>query len=87
MAPSFPDAADIPWHVDLYLVGNNSPGIIKVVELGPKFVKKFAKMNRQINPKRKFFKIESKNMPNIKYIIVRAVNPINYIYLLPQLSI
>ena len=37
MAPSFPEAAEIPWEVDRYRVGKASPGMTKVVVLGPKF--------------------------------------------------
>ena len=44
IAPSFPDAADIPWQVDRYLVGNTSPGMINVVAFGPKLLKKLAKV-------------------------------------------
>lgn len=40
MAPSFPDAEDIPWQVDLNLAGNISAGTTNVVALGPKFAKK-----------------------------------------------
>ena len=35
MAPTFPNAAAIPWQVALNLVGNNSPGMMKHVALGP----------------------------------------------------
>lgn len=35
IAPSLPDAAEIPWAVDLYRVGNTSPGTMKVVVFGP----------------------------------------------------
>lgn len=40
IAPSFPDAAEIPWHVDLSLAGKISAGTTKVVLLGPKLAKK-----------------------------------------------
>lgn len=43
MAPVFPLAAEIPWAVERYRVGKASPGITKVVMLGPKFWKKLAK--------------------------------------------
>lgn len=36
IAPNFPEAAEMPWHVDLKRVGNTSPGIMKVVAFGPK---------------------------------------------------
>lgn len=39
IAPAFPEAAAIPWQVDLNLVGNTSPGIMNVVVLGPKLKK------------------------------------------------
>jgi len=37
IAPSFPDAAEIPWAVDRYRVGKTSPGMTNVVVFGPKF--------------------------------------------------
>ena len=40
IAPSLPEAADIPWQVDLSLAGNISAGTMKVVLFGPKFAKK-----------------------------------------------
>lgn len=40
MAPALPAAAELLWHVDLNLAGNNSAGTINVVALGPKFEKK-----------------------------------------------
>lgn len=43
MAPSFPLAAAIPCAVERYRVGKILPGIMKVVTLGPKLVKKFAR--------------------------------------------
>lgn len=43
IAPSLPEAAEIPWEVDLYRVGKHSPGMTKVVVLGPKFWKKLAR--------------------------------------------
>ena len=43
MAPSFPQAAVIPYAVDRYRVGNASPGTMKLVVFGPKFWKKLAK--------------------------------------------
>ena len=42
-APSLPHAAQIPYAVALYLVGQFSEGIRNVVVLGPKFWKKLAK--------------------------------------------
>lgn len=42
IAPNLPEAAEIPWQVERYLVGNTSPGIIKVVALGPKLLNRFA---------------------------------------------
>lgn len=42
MAPNFPEAAAIPWHLDLNLVGKTSPGIINVVVFGPKLQKNCA---------------------------------------------
>jgi hypothetical protein len=33
--PILPDAAEIPWDVERYLVGKHSPGTMKVVEFGP----------------------------------------------------
>jgi hypothetical protein len=35
MAPSLPEAAEIPWAVARYRVGKSSPGMMKVVALGP----------------------------------------------------
>lgn len=46
MAPSLPLAAEIPWAVERYRVGKISPGMIKVVVLGPKFWKKLVKQYR-----------------------------------------
>ena len=43
IAPSWPLAAEIPLAVERYLVGNISPGMTKVVTLGPKFWKKPAR--------------------------------------------
>jgi hypothetical protein len=43
MAPSFPLAAAIPCPVERYRVGKSSPGTMKVVTLGPKLAKKFAR--------------------------------------------
>nr|ACR36661.1 unknown [Zea mays] len=40
MAPSFPDAAEMPWHVDRSLAGKISAGTMNVVALGPKLAKK-----------------------------------------------
>jgi len=44
IAPSLPDAAEIPWQVDLYRVGKTSPGTMKVVEFGPKLVKNWMRV-------------------------------------------
>jgi hypothetical protein len=41
VAPILPLAAEIPWTVERYRVGNTPPGMMKVVTLGPKFWKKF----------------------------------------------
>lgn len=49
MAPILPEAAEIPWAEDLYLVGKTSPGTIKVVTLGPNCMKNWQTMYR---PKR-----------------------------------
>ncbi|KAF7837473.1 phosphoenolpyruvate carboxylase kinase 1-like [Senna tora] len=46
MAPAFPDAADMPWQVDLSLAGKISAGTTNVVALGPKLAKK--KVNEYI---------------------------------------
>ncbi|KAL0913693.1 hypothetical protein M5K25_017171 [Dendrobium thyrsiflorum] len=43
IAPAFPAAADIPWHVDLNLAGKISAGTMKVVLFGPKLAKKKVK--------------------------------------------
>jgi hypothetical protein len=40
MAPSFPDAAEMPWHVDRSLARKISVGMMNVVALGPKLAKK-----------------------------------------------
>ncbi|KAF7816574.1 serine/threonine-protein kinase AtPK2/AtPK19-like [Senna tora] len=40
MAPAFPAAAEIPWHVERNLAGNSSAGTINVVLFGPKLAKK-----------------------------------------------
>ena len=48
-APNFPDAADIPCAVLLYLVGNASPGVTPTVELGPKFEKKLHRQYKKTN--------------------------------------
>ena len=39
IAPSFPDAAAMPWADVLNLVGNTSPARTKVVAFGPKLLK------------------------------------------------
>lgn len=49
IAPSLPDAAEIPCAVERYRVGNASPGITKVVVLGPKFWKKLVRQYRKTN--------------------------------------
>jgi hypothetical protein len=49
IAPSLPDAAEIPWAVDRYRVGNASPGMMNVVVLGPKFWKKLVKQYKKKN--------------------------------------
>ena len=49
IAPSFPEAAEIPCAVDRYRVGNTSPGIINVVEFGPQFWKKSARQYKNTN--------------------------------------
>ena len=36
MAPALPEAAEMPWQVLRYLVGNTSAGMMNVVELGPR---------------------------------------------------
>ena len=38
IAPTFPDAAEIPWAVERYRVGKHSPGTMKVVAFGPKLL-------------------------------------------------
>nr|GLL45429.1 Os06g0324601 [Ipomoea trifida] len=40
IAPNFPAAPDIPWHVVLNRAGNSSAGTMKVVVFGPKLEKK-----------------------------------------------
>uniref|UniRef100_J3LVT6 Uncharacterized protein n=1 Tax=Oryza brachyantha TaxID=4533 RepID=J3LVT6_ORYBR len=40
MAPIFPAADEMPWHVERSLAGKISAGTMKVVELGPKLAKK-----------------------------------------------
>nr|GMD85834.1 Os06g0324601 [Ipomoea batatas] len=40
IAPSFPAAPDMPWHVVLNRAGNSSAGTMKVVVFGPKLEKK-----------------------------------------------
>ena len=35
IAPNFPDAADIPWHMVSMFVGKTSAGIRYVVQFGP----------------------------------------------------
>ena len=47
IAPILPEAADIPWQVERYRVGNSSPGIMNVVVFGPKFMKKPARQKRK----------------------------------------
>ena len=49
MAPNLPEAAEIPCAVDLYRVGNTSPGTTKVVVLGPKFWKKLVRQYKKTN--------------------------------------
>lgn len=39
IAPPFPPAPVMPWHVDRSRAGKTSAGRMNVVELGPKFVK------------------------------------------------
>uniref|UniRef100_A0A8R7UKG4 Uncharacterized protein n=1 Tax=Triticum urartu TaxID=4572 RepID=A0A8R7UKG4_TRIUA len=50
MAPSFPAAAEMPWHVDRSLAGKISAGTMKVVELGPKLAKKKVSAYSTTNP-------------------------------------
>jgi hypothetical protein len=50
IAPSFPDADDIPWQVDRNLAGKISAGTTNVVALGPKFAKKKVKEYITTNP-------------------------------------
>ena len=45
MAPRFPLAAAIPCAVERYRVGKILPGIMEVVTLGSKLVKKFARQS------------------------------------------
>jgi hypothetical protein len=47
IAPSLPDAAEIPCAVDRYRVGKTSPGMMNVVVFGPKFWKKLARQYRK----------------------------------------
>lgn len=81
IAPSFPDAADIPWHVDLYFVGNTSPGIINVVAFGPKLLNRFAQINNPNKIPVWFFK-----KAIAKKIIESNPKPIFWIGILPILS-
>lgn len=83
MAPNLPEAADIPWQVDLYYVGNTSPGIIKVVAFGPKLLNRLAKVYNVTNSQTGNVSL---NNPIIINKIVKAVNPIIYIVFLPHLS-
>jgi len=46
MEPIFPEAALIPYAVDLYRVGKTSPGTMKVVLFGPALVTKLQRQNR-----------------------------------------
>jgi hypothetical protein len=39
MAPTLPEAAEIPCDVERYRVGKHSPGTMKVVAFGPKLKK------------------------------------------------
>jgi len=72
MAPNFPEAAEIPWHVDLNCVGNTSPGMMKVVALGPKLLNRLARVYKLTNSQ---IGSVSLNNPIIMNKIVRAVNP------------
>ena len=50
IAPSFPTAADMPWHVVRKCVGNISAGTMNVVVFGPKLQKKKVNEYRMTNP-------------------------------------
>lgn len=50
IAPALPAAAEMPWHIDRSLAGKISAGTIKVVELGPKLVKKKVKAYMSMKP-------------------------------------
>lgn len=47
IAPSLPEAADRPWHVERYRVGKCSPGMMNVVVFGPKLRKNPARQKRK----------------------------------------
>lgn len=49
IVPSFPHAAAIPCPVERQRVGKISPGMMNVVTLGPKLLKKFARQNSVTN--------------------------------------
>lgn len=48
-APSFPEKADIPWHVDLICVGKQIAGKTYVPTFGPKQSRKLSKQNKENN--------------------------------------
>ena len=50
IALALPVATDIPWQVDLRLVGNTSAGTTNVVLFGPKFAKKTVSPYIRMNP-------------------------------------
>src|ERR1700721_3302523 len=70
--PIFPQAALMPYAVDLYRVGNTSPGTIKVVVFGPKFEKKLQRQNKATKPP---VGMRENPKPIMENKIVRIRNP------------
>jgi hypothetical protein len=88
IAPSLPDAAEIPCPVLLYLVGNTSPGTMNVVVFGPKFWKKFVRQYKNTNafvPPGEAVSL-SYAKPMITKRMVSIVKPMSWIGLRPHLS-
>lgn len=74
IAPTLPEAAEIPWEVDRYLVGKHSPGTMKVVALGPKLKKNWQSTYRMSSAVE--LRLWNAN-PMMQKRAVRMVNPIS----------
>jgi hypothetical protein len=60
MAPSLPAAAEMPWAVARYRVGKSSPGMMKVVALGPRPVSPYVLSSDMQRRLRRLTEVEEK---------------------------